>query len=170
MRGTSNSAGEFGHISLSPDGPRCLCGARGCWEAYTSNLATLSRYLGRELAPMWGSPYQEAVPLTMHDLIALSDEGDPRAREALLATGHYLGVGLAAIVNALNPSQIFVGGEITDAWDLIEETVRGGISARALTQTAAATPVLPEQRGGYPRLRGATALVTAPHFAAPRVG
>jgi len=72
-------------------------------------------------------------------------------------------------INALNPSQVFLGGEITGAWDMIESAVREGILERALTRSAAATPVVPEQMGGYPRLRGATALVAAPHFAAPRV-
>ena len=65
--------------------------------------------------------------------------------------------------------QVFVGGEITQAWDMIEAAVREGILERALTPAAAQTPVVPEQLGGYPRLRGATALVAAPHFAAPRV-
>lgn len=169
IRGDSNSAGEFGHNPLDPDGPQCLCGAHGCWEAYTSNQATLSRYLGRELSPIWGQSTRQSVPLTIEDLIARARSGDARALSAIEATGHYLGVGLGSIVNALNPSQVFVGGEITAAWDLIETVVREGILERALTRAAAATPVVPEQMGGYPRLRGATALVAAPHFAAPRV-
>jgi N-acetylglucosamine repressor len=49
LRGRHNIAGEFGHVPLSMDGPRCSCGATGCWEAYVSNLATLSRYFGRNL-------------------------------------------------------------------------------------------------------------------------
>ena len=170
IRGHSNSAGEFGHLSLDPEGPLCLCGSRGCWEAYTSNLATVSRYLGHELAPMSGRDEPGAMPITIQDLIARARGGDERASAALLATGHYLGVGLGGIVNALNPTQIFVGGEITAAWDLVEGEVRAGIAARALTRAAASTPVVPELAGGYPRLRGATALVAAPHFAAPRVG
>ncbi len=169
IRGDSNSAGEFGHNPLDPDGPQCLCGAHGCWEAYTSNQATLSRYLGRELSPIWGQSTRQAVPLTIEDLIARARGGDTRAANAIEATGHYLGIGLGSIVNALNPSQVFVGGEITAAWDMIEVAVREGILERALTRAAGATPVVPEQMGGYPRLRGATALVAAPHFAAPRV-
>lgn len=47
LRGQHNIAGEFGHMPISLDGPRCACGATGCWEAYVSNLATLSRYCGR---------------------------------------------------------------------------------------------------------------------------
>jgi predicted NBD/HSP70 family sugar kinase len=169
IRGDNNQAGEFGHISLDPRGPQCLCGALGCWEAYTSNQATLSRYLGRELTPLWGRSTRQTVPLTIDDLIARARGGDERATRAIEATGHYLGVGIGGVVNALNPTQIFVGGEITGAWDLIEREVREGIMERALTRGAAATPVVPEQLGGYPRLRGATALVAAPHFAAPRV-
>ena len=49
VRGQHNIAGEFGHVPLNIDGPRCGCGATGCWEAYVSNLATLSRYFGRDL-------------------------------------------------------------------------------------------------------------------------
>ncbi|MEP7001976.1 MAG: ROK family transcriptional regulator [bacterium] len=169
IRGESNSAGEFGHNMLDADGPQCLCGAHGCWEAYTSNQATLSRYLGRELVPLWGGAVHQPSSLTIEDLIARARGGDTRATNAIVATGRYLGVGIASIVNGLNPSQVFVGGEITGAWDLIESAIREGILERALTRAASATPVVPEQMGGYPRLRGATALVAAPHFAAPRV-
>ena len=169
IRGNDNQAGEFGHLSLDPAGPQCLCGALGCWEAYTSNQATLSRYLGRELTPLWGSVSHHHATLTIDDLILLARDGDQRAVHAIEATGHYLGIGIGGIINALNPSQIFVGGEITGAWDMIEPSLREGIMERALTRAAAATRVVPEQLGGYPRLRGATALVAAPHFAAPRV-
>lgn len=169
IRGDSNSAGEFGHNPLDPDGPQCLCGAHGCWEAYTSNQATISRYLGRELIPLWGGAVQQPTSLTIDDLIARARGGDARAASAIEATGHYLGIGIGSILNALNPSQVFVGGEITGAWDMIEGAVRKGILERTLTPAAATTPVIPEQIGGYPRLRGATALVAAPHFAAPRV-
>jgi predicted NBD/HSP70 family sugar kinase/ribosomal protein S25 len=169
IRGASDQAGEFGHISLDPKGPQCLCGALGCWEAYTSNQATLSRYLGRELTPLWGGVVRQAPAITIDDLIARARDGDQRAIRAIEATGHYLGIGIGGIINALNPSQIFVGGEITGAWDLVQPALREGIMERVLTKPAAATPVTPEQLGGYPRLRGATALVAAPHFAAPRV-
>ncbi|HEU0055345.1 MAG TPA: ROK family transcriptional regulator [Longimicrobium sp.] len=169
MRGHTHSAGEFGHVPINPDGPRCLCGATGCWEAHTSNLATLSRYLGRELSPTETRALLAETPLTVTDLIMRARTGDEKARDALLATGRYLGIGLAMIVNSLNPSRIFVGGEVTAAWDLIGPGVRAEIESRALTSAAAATPVIPEQSVGHPRLRGACALVAAPLFAAPTV-
>jgi hypothetical protein len=73
------------------------------------------------------------------------------------------------IVNTLNPAQIFVGGEITEAWEPLAPIITGVIRERALTPLAAATPVVPEPASSYPRLRGATALVAAPVFAAPQV-
>ena len=169
LRGAFNTAGEFGHIPLDPHGPQCLCGAHGCWEAYTSNQATVSRYLGRELVPVSGKQPQQPVPLGIEDIITRARRGDGKASSALEVTGHYLGVGIGGLINGLNPGQVFVGGEITAAWDLIERAVREGILERVLTRSAAATPVTPEQLGGYPRLRGATALVAAPHFAAPSI-
>ena len=158
VRGQHNIAGEFGHVPLNVDGPRCGCGATGCWEAYVSNLATLSRYFGRDLR-------NEAPTLTVDDLVARARGGDAKALASLLTTARYLGLGLGAVVNAIDPSRVYIGGEITTAWDLIEATVRAALAERALTPPAGATPITvvpPEQ---YPRLRGAAALVAAPAFA-----
>ena len=167
VRGHHNIAGEFGHVPLNVDGPRCGCGATGCWEAYVSNLATLSRYFGRDLRERPASA--DAAALTVDDLIARARGGDGKAMAALLSTARYLGLGLGSVVNAIDPSHVYIGGEITAAWDLIEATVRSGLAERALTPPAGATPITivpPEQ---YPRLRGAAALVAAPSFAERQV-
>jgi predicted NBD/HSP70 family sugar kinase len=169
VRGSGNTAGEFGHVPLALDGPTCLCGARGCLEAFTSNLATLSRYLGHEFSPAKARALLQSTGLTITDVIAFARSGEAKAVAALEETARYLGIGLAMIINALNPAQIFVGGEITEAWDQLAPTVGSAIAARALTKTAAGTPIIPESAGSYPRLRGATALVAAPVFAAPQV-
>ena len=163
VRGQHNIAGEFGHVPINIDGPRCGCGATGCWEAYVSNLATLSRYFGRDQRDRAATA--DAAGMTIDDLVARARGGDAKARAALLATARYLGLGLGAVVNAIDPSHVYISGEITAAWDLIEATVRAGLAERALTPPAGATPITvvpPEQ---YPRLRGAAALVAAPAFA-----
>jgi N-acetylglucosamine repressor len=169
VRGHGNTAGEFGHVPIALDGPVCLCGARGCIEALTSNLATLSRYVGQQLSPTATRELLHSTGLTVTDVIARARSGDQRAAAALDETGRYLGVALATIVNAVNPSLIFVGGEITEAWDRLEPAVRAAITERALTELAAATPIITEPASSYPRLRGAIALVAAPAFAAPQV-
>lgn len=169
VRGRADAAGEFGHIALAPDGPTCLCGGRGCWETYTSNLATLARYLGFELSPSTSRQLLRQQTISYTDLLTRARTGDRNALHAVKETGRYLGQGLSMVIKALNPSQIFVGGEITAAWDLIHEVIRAEVEERSLTESAAHTPIIPEQASAYPRLRGATALVAAPIFAAPRL-
>lgn len=168
VRGSGDTAGEFGHIPLSFGGPRCLCGMEGCLEAYTSNLATLARYSGEDVGEPGARLRLREQGLTVTDLIARARAGDEKALGALTESARFLGIGLAGIIHALNPARIIVGGELTGAWDLLEGTLRETIQRRSLTAAAAATPVLPEE-SAFPRLLGAAALVVAPVFAAPKV-
>lgn len=171
VRGHGSMAGEFGHVPLDINGPPCLCGARGCWEAYVSNLATLARYFGRDLSKMTTPSSNGAGQngFTIGDLIARASSGDAGAITAIQATARYLGLGLAMVVNGLNPECVYIGGEITEAWSLMESTVRAALAERTLTESAARTPIKLAEPAEYPRLRGALALVAAPLFAAPRI-
>ena len=168
MRGRHNTAGEFGHVPLSIDGPRCSCGATGCWEAYVSNIATLSRYFGRDLAEP-GPRDVDASTFTVEDLIARARAGDAKALAAINSTARYLGLGLASIINVVDPARVYVGGEITTAWSLIEPIVRSALRERTLTEFGGMTEVHVVPAEEHPRLRGAVALVAAPAFAAPMV-
>ncbi len=168
LRGRHNTAGEFGHVPLSIDGPRCSCGATGCWEAYVSNLATLSRYFGRELSDTRPRD-AESASFTVEDLIAQARAGDAKALAAINSTARYLGLGLASIINSLDPARIYIGGEITTAWSLIEPIVRGALRERTLTDFGGTTEIHIVPAEEHPRLRGAVALVAAPAFAAPMV-
>ena len=168
MRGRHNTAGEFGHVPLSIDGPRCSCGATGCWEAYVSNLATLSRYFGHDLSE--GRPREAGeASFTVEDLVARARAGDAKALAAVNSTARYLGLGLASIVNSIDPARIYIGGEITTAWSLIEPIVRSALRERTLTDFGGATEIHIVPAEEHPRLRGAVALVAAPAFAAPMV-
>ena len=168
LHGRHNIAGEFGHLPLNIDGPRCACGATGCWEAYISNIATLTRYYGRELAE--ARPVgAEVHDFDINDLIARARVGDGKALDALQATAQYLGLGLASIINAIDPARVYISGEITGAWDLIEKTVRDALASRVLLASAASAELHLVPPGEHARLQGAVALVTAPTFAAPKV-
>ena len=168
MRGRHNTAGEFGHVPLSIDGPRCSCGATGCWEAYVSNIATLSRYFGRDLSDP-GPRDVETSSFTVEDLIARARAGDAKALAAINSTARYLGLGLASIINAVDPARLYLGGEITTAWSLIESIVRSALRERTLTEFGGVTEIHVVPAEEHPRLRGAVALVAAPAFAAPMV-
>lgn len=167
VRGREHAAGEFGHVPLNLDGPPCFCGNRGCWEAYTSNPATVARYLGRTLPFPVQAREAVDIDLQVEDVIARSASGDCSAREALEATGRYLGIGIAAIINALSPEEVIVGGEVTAAWDIIAPPLRAEMAKRVLTESSAATPIVPERSDRDTRLQGALVLVVGPAFAAP---
>ena len=168
VRGAHNIAGEFGHVPLSLDGPRCSCGSMGCWEAYVSNRATLARYFGREIESSGPARVEERA-FSIEDLVARARSGDAKAVTAIQATARYLGLGLASVVNATDPARVYIGGEITAAWDLIEAPIRTALAERALTPAAASTDLRPVASHEHPRLQGAAALVASPAFAAPVV-
>ena len=166
MRGHNNIAGQFAHIPLQIDGPRCSCGANGCWEAFVANTATVSRYLGKltQRLEANGKP-----AISIDDVIARARAGDEKAMSALKITARYLGLGLSMIVKAIDPNVIYLTGEITTAWDLIEPAVQSALRERTLTVDAAAPLICLVPANEHPRLRGAAMLISAPTFAAPAI-
>ncbi len=167
VRGPTGAAGEFGHFCLDPDGPRCNCGSKGCWEVYASNAAAVLAYnQGMQAAPKSPScrrkPQAFASVKDFSDLVTLAGRGDVRAGEVLERMGHYLGVGLATLVEGLAPSVITVVGEITRAWDRIGKIVRDVVRERVRTHTG--TRIAPTDNSLQPRLRGTVALVLQKHF------
>jgi predicted NBD/HSP70 family sugar kinase len=166
LRGAHNLAGELGHVTLDPKGPRCSCGRRGCWEAFAAKRATIARYLGAD--PSWPAS-AKLRGVTMESIVSRARAGEKRALAALRETGRYLGLGFAAIIKALDPKRVYVGGEITLGWDLITTAVRQALREQALVGEAGQTEILTVPLGEHPRLRGAAALVSAPAFAAPVV-
>ncbi|AUW93850.1 ROK family transcriptional regulator [Sulfobacillus sp. hq2] len=118
VRGHHGIAGEWGHTTIDAMGLLCACGSYGCWELYASERA-LARYLKEEGVPD-GDPF---APSFM-DSALINAPDDPRFQEAFRQVGHYLGIGIANILNALNPRYIIVGGTIARAsrWILPEIT------------------------------------------------
>jgi len=174
LRGEAHTAGEFGHVSLDPHGPLCACGQRGCWEAFACNSATSMRYVsevsgGGAHEARGGGARRGPLP-PVEEIVRRAKRGERAAQVTLAATGREIGRGLAAVVSAINPKRIYLGGEVTAAWDLIEKPLREALVEGTLTTAARETPVLPDRAPGEYRLLGAIALVAAPNYAAPRVG
>jgi predicted NBD/HSP70 family sugar kinase len=161
LRGETHTAGEFGHVSLDPNGPVCACGRRGCWEAFACNAATVTRYA------RFGTRREVT---SIEEIVRRATLEEPDAVETLIETGRQVGRGLAAVVSAFNPKRIYVGGEITAAWALLEPPIRQALAEQTLTESTRTTPVFADPDPAEYRLLGAVALVVAPTFAAPRVG
>ncbi len=166
VRGAHNIAGEIGHIALNMYGPLCSCGQRGCWEAYVSKRAVTARYLGTD--PSWAGSSEPSGP-TVKDIVARARAGEGRALETLRETGYFLGRGLSMIVKSVDPARIYLGGEVTLAWELFASTVREALREQALIREAGEAEIRVVPLGEHPRLRGAAALVSTPAFAAPTV-
>ena len=176
LRGETQTAGELGHVSLDPNGPLCACGKRGCWEAFACNSATIARYMaavaghtGQASPQMRTRPSRPNVP-TIEEIVRRAHVGEQAAVDTLVETGRQVGRGLAAVVNAFNPKRLYVGGEVTAAWELLEPPIRQALEEDTLTEATRATPVYADPNPAEYRLLGAIALVAAPSFAAPRVG
>lgn len=170
LRGENHTAGELGHVSLDPNGPVCACGKRGCWEAFACNSATIARYVEAVAGPQARSNGRREGGPTVEEIIRRATQGELAAITALSETGRQIGRGLAAVVSAFNPKRLYIGGEITAAWDIIEPQIRQALVENTLTEAARTTPVYPDSNPAEYRLLGAVALVAAPSFAALRVG
>ena len=162
VRGGDARAGEFGHITLDENGPRCPCGKRGCWERYASNSAALATYRDSAAAAGWKAP-----PFTFEQLVRMANEGDRHAAGALDSMATYVGIGLAGLITGLSPDVVVIVGEITAAWDRVGPIVADVVKRRALPPLA--TRIFPAQIAIQPRLRGAATLVVQQHFGAPAV-
>ena len=166
LRGRNNVAGEFGHVPHNIHGPASSCGQRGCWEAYVSKRAITARYVGSD--PGWTGVTEPGGP-TVREIVARARGGEGRALETLRETAYYIGRGFSTLIKSLDPRRVYVGGEITLAWDLVENTVRETLREQALIPETGETEIRVVPLGENPRLRGAAALVSAPAFAAPIV-
>lgn len=130
-RGANNSAGEVGHMTMDPDGPRCSCGKAGCLEALASESA-LVEFMLQALQEGEESLVMEAIEgdlkrLSADEIYQAALAQDPLARSILKKVAHNLGVGIANMVNALNPELIVIGGGLAAAEEFIAEEVKATV-------------------------------------------
>jgi len=152
----SEFAVEFGHMIIDPKGDKCSCGRSGCWERYIRNKATWKRY----------KPKAAFHKERFVEFVQAARSGDPAAMAALRETASYIALGVSNIAFALNPGELILAGEITDAWDVIREPVE------AAFQSLRAGTVLRRARleRELPHLHGAICLVLNDVFAKPVLG
>ncbi len=171
VRGPSGLAGEFGHISLEEDGPRCSCGNQGCWEVFASNWAALRYYAGSTSPARGGNGNGALQPptaaMTFENLLSLVEQGDLKALASIERMAHYLGAGIAMLVTGLAPELIVIVGEVTRAWDRIGPIILGEVKRRSFTH--ARTRIITSGPATLPRLRGIIALVLQKRFGAPSI-
>ncbi|MEO7267982.1 MAG: ROK family glucokinase [Knoellia sp.] len=125
FRGRFGIAGEFGHMQVVPEGQRCECGNRGCWEQYASGNALVREARAMILA---NSPVAtdlaarvdgRADELTGPIVTEAARDGDPTSIELLAEIGHWLGIGIANLAAAFDPGTFVIGGGVSAAGELL---------------------------------------------------
>ena len=154
MRGSHGMAGEFGHVSMDPAGPKCTCGGLGCWEVFGSNRAAL-RYYHDSRA--------NSDDFNFQDLLTLANAGDALAAGALEKMARALGRGMRMLMAGLAPEEIVVVGECTTQWQRFGPVIETEVAAGVLFGQP---PRIRPAEGNMARLRGSVALVLQNHFGA----
>lgn len=162
VRGASNAAGEIGHIKLQMnDGPICGCGDTGCLEAFASGpsiVAMAEDYIRggkstkfREMA--------NSNPITPYIVCEAAKAGDPVAKRIFTIMGEYIGIGMASVVNLLNPEKFIVGGGVADAGEILMTPLKETLKKRAMKIAGEAVEVVPAQLGNTAGVIGASLLI-----------
>lgn len=132
--GPLGAAGELGHQTILPDGPRCGCGNRGCLEALASGPAIAAegmRLLKMGLAPNLHRAVEgDAERVTPREMLAAALAGDDLVREAVTRAGEWLGIAAANVVTSLHPDLIVIGGGVAELGDVLLEPMRRTIRER----------------------------------------
>jgi glucokinase len=156
--GVNDSAAEVGHMCVDPfGGVACTCGSRGCLEVYASATAIVR--MAREAKPRHpNSRLQIDDELTSENIYRAGVDSDELALEVFRRMGVYLGIGLANLINILNPEMIVIGGGVVNGWDLFEKHMKHEVIERAFPLLADLVTIVPAECGDDAGLLGAARL------------
>jgi glucokinase len=157
-RGVDGAAAEIGHMCVDPfGGVACTCGSRGCLEVFASATAIVR--MTREASPRYpDSILQGREDRTAEMIFDAGKAGDELALEIFRRMGVYLGIGLANLINILNPEMIVIGGGVVNGWDLFEKEMHQQVEERAFPSLAARVKIVRAKCGDDAGLLGAARL------------
>src|ERR1700736_3937182 len=158
-RGADGLAAEFGHTKLVFHGPTCQCGEQGCMETHTAGFAIL-----REAAkagvriPKGPLDYHEMSRL-LQTVIAMAEAGDKKLIRIFDEMGRYLGLGIANVVNLLNPQRVIICQGSVRCAHLFEDTLRSMVERMVLPPLRRNLEIVIHHWGDDVWARGAASLV-----------
>ncbi|MFE2600265.1 ROK family protein [Streptomyces sp. NPDC059396] len=133
--GSSGLALEVGHLTVNPEGRPCHCGGKGCLDVEADPLAFLTA-AGRTPGP------EVSLLQQARDLLR-TEAADPAVRRATEELIDRLGLGLAGLVNILNPDRIILGGLHRELLDADPERLHAVVADRSLWGQGGGVPILP---------------------------
>ena len=152
QRGANGFAGEPGHMVVDPKGPPCPCGRRGCWERFASGsgLARLAREAaeagrGHRLVELAGGDVEN---VRGEHVTRAATEGDAEAIEVFRDFGWWAALGIANLVNILDPQIVVVGGGLVEAGEIVMAPIRAAFADLVLAgEHRPEVPVVPAALG-----------------------
>ncbi len=159
VHGASDAAAEVGHITIDVNGRRCGCGNDGCLEAYASGPAIARRAVeaieagaASTIAARAGGDLTKITAQTVFEAAA---GGDALADELVRDTARYLGVGIANLLNIMNPEVVVICGGVTKAGDHLFVPLRREVARRAFKPAVDACRIVPGMLEGTAGVVGA---------------
>lgn len=132
--GPLGAAGELGHQTILPDGPRCGCGNYGCLEALASGPALSAEgvrlLLSGQAPELHRRVRGDASAVTPSEMAAAAEEGDFAVKEAIRRIARFVGIAAANVVTVLHPDLIVFGGGVAAVGPLLFDTVRQTVRER----------------------------------------
>jgi len=165
-RGANGIAGEVGHVSIDPGGERCGCGLRGCLVTLVGAPALLRRARALLKERPESALARRDFGITILEDAAL--EGDALALQVVREAGEHLGVGIAGLLNLLNPAKVIVGGGLARLGELLLEPLRLVAQGRTLAASIEASRIVTSELGARAVAIGAATLLLDRALSDPR--
>jgi glucokinase len=159
--GARGAAGEFGHMTIEANGPKCGCGNIGCLELFASGTAIVNDVIGR----LQGAQKSFLVDMVKGDLTKIKAEivddaahrGDKLAQESVARAAYYLGIGMVNVVNIFNPEMVVIGGGMAAMGETLIAPGRAMVEKRAFSINAQSARVVVGKLGNEAGVYGAAA-------------
>jgi len=171
--GVTGVGAEFGHMTMDPEGEICKCGNQGCWETQVSQQALFSHIWKRvdqgeasSLSQMTG---YKRDSLTVPLIVEAARAGDLVAQDALKIIGRHLGIGIASLVNVLNPELVVLGGLLSLAGEFLMPVIENELDQRALRWNREAMKLVLAKHGSDACVMGGVAVVYQAILAQPDI-
>jgi glucokinase-like ROK family protein len=164
LYGPTGMSGEFGHTTMEKDSlVQCDCGNYGCLEALASGNAIAKsaqkalKSKGRSI--LTNMCKGDVSSITAEMVANAAKQGDPLAGSVFESAVEYLGIGIANLINILNPEAVVIGGGVAQAGDILFNKVRKTVLARSLKKISKDVQIVPATFGMKASVMGAVSLV-----------
>lgn len=162
ISGFKGAGGEIGHMKIVKDGRVCGCGQKGCFEAYASATGLIREAVSRLTVNKQNLLYTmiegNIAGLEAKDIFDAAKEGDAFSLDLVDYEAEYLAMGIANILNIINPETIVLGGGVALAGDILLDPLRKKLEKYALPVTLEDLKIVQGILGNEAGIKGAVGL------------